>query len=145
MAFSIESRLPFLDPRLVEFTFSLPVNFRIRQGWTKWILRESLKDVLPGEIAWRRSKLGFPTPEIRWLAAGAGFIRRLLDPRKSPYVRRFVHADVLRQLQTLPDFAIASLPGIWRLINLELWFQVYFERTGRRMAVDPDHLTSVAI
>jgi hypothetical protein len=56
-----------------------------------------------------------------------------------------VHADVLRQLQTLPDFAIASLPGIWRLINLELWFQVYFERTGRRMAVDPDHLTSVAI
>ncbi|MDO8515435.1 MAG: asparagine synthase (glutamine-hydrolyzing), partial [bacterium] len=50
MAFSIESRVPFLDYRLVEFVFSLPSEFKIRNGWNKWIMREALKDILPEKI-----------------------------------------------------------------------------------------------
>jgi len=60
---SIESRLPFLDHRLVEYCLDLPDNFIIRKGATKAILRESLKDVLPPQIYNRHSKLGFPGPD----------------------------------------------------------------------------------
>lgn len=68
MAFSIESRVPFLDHRLVEYGFSLPVDFRIRPGKTKYILREALKEYLPHSIYDRRDKKGFVTPgEISWV------------------------------------------------------------------------------
>ncbi len=60
---SIESRLPFLDHRLVEFCLALPDNYIIRNGATKAVLRESLKDTLPPKVYSRHSKLGFPGPE----------------------------------------------------------------------------------
>ena len=63
MLYSIESRLPFLDHRLVEYCLGLPDNYIIRNGSTKAILRESLKDVLPPDIYNRHAKLGFPGPE----------------------------------------------------------------------------------
>ena len=68
MAHSREIRLPFLDHELVEFVFSLPANFKIRQGWTKWLLREVMKDKLPPEITWRKDKTGFEPPQQEWLS-----------------------------------------------------------------------------
>jgi asparagine synthase (glutamine-hydrolysing) len=68
MAFSIESRVPFLDHRLVEYGFSLPVGWRVKNGLTKYVLREGLKDVLPPEIYARKDKKGFVTPgEFKWV------------------------------------------------------------------------------
>lgn len=66
MAHSIESRLPFLDHRLVEFMIQLPVDLKLKNGWSKYILRKSIKE-LPDEIRWRRDKQGFVTPEEIWL------------------------------------------------------------------------------
>ena len=68
MAHGREIRLPFLDHELVEFVFSLPANFKIRQGWTKWLLREVMKDKLPPEIIWRKDKTGFEPPQQEWLS-----------------------------------------------------------------------------
>ncbi|MEY4572265.1 MAG: asparagine synthase [Bacteroidota bacterium] len=77
MAHSIESRVPFLDHRLVELMFQLPAEFKIKNGWTKYILRESMNDILPSEIQWRRDKKGFVTPgEISWLR---GSLSHLLE------------------------------------------------------------------
>jgi len=67
MAFSLESRVPFLDYRLVQFVLSLPSNYLIRNGYTKAILRESMKGILPESIRARKSKLGFATPEKEWM------------------------------------------------------------------------------
>ncbi len=67
MAFSIESRVPFLEPRLIEFALSLPGNFKIRNGLTKSVLRDAIKSFVPRKIANRVDKLGFPTPEIEWM------------------------------------------------------------------------------
>lgn len=69
MAFSIESRVPFLDHRLVEFGFSLPIEDKISEkAETKHILRQSLAPVLPEAIAKRKDKKGFVTPgESQWL------------------------------------------------------------------------------
>jgi asparagine synthase (glutamine-hydrolysing) len=68
MAHSREIRLPFLDHEMVEFIFSLPANFKIRNGWTKWLLREAMKNKLPDEIVWRRDKTGFEPPQQEWLS-----------------------------------------------------------------------------
>ncbi|HSU28733.1 MAG TPA: asparagine synthase (glutamine-hydrolyzing) [Chitinophagaceae bacterium] len=67
MAHGRECRLPFLDHSLVEFVFSLPSHFKIRQGWTKWILRETMKGRLPDTIAWRKEKIGFEPPQQEWM------------------------------------------------------------------------------
>ena len=67
MAHSIEVRLPFLNHNLVEFAHSLPAEFLIHDGWTKYILRKSMESYLPKEITWRKDKLGFQAPQIDWL------------------------------------------------------------------------------
>ena len=67
MAFSIESRVPFLDHRLVEFVLSLPDEYKINNGITKLILRESMNNVIPNKIKNRQNKIGFATPEEIWI------------------------------------------------------------------------------
>jgi len=68
MAHSIEARVPFTDHRLVDYVFSLPAAYKIRYGWTKWLLRLAVEDLLPPEIVWRKDKMGFATPQwgSRW-------------------------------------------------------------------------------
>lgn len=67
MAFSIESRVPFLDFELVKTMFEMPIEYKINNGITKRIMREALEGVLPEKIAKRYSKLGFVTPEDQWI------------------------------------------------------------------------------
>jgi asparagine synthase (glutamine-hydrolysing) len=69
MAFSIEARVPFMDYRLIEFLFSLPIDYLIKDGFTKAVLRDGLKDVLPVEIRLRKSKLGFASPQKTWMTS----------------------------------------------------------------------------
>ena len=67
MAHGREVRLPFLSHELVEFIFSLPANFKIRKGWTKWLLRKTMEKSLPSEITWRQDKVGFEPPQQQWM------------------------------------------------------------------------------
>lgn len=67
MAHGREIRLPFLNHELVEFVFSLPAHFKIREGWTKWLLRTSMTNKLPDTITWRRDKTGFEPPQQNWM------------------------------------------------------------------------------
>ena len=67
MAHGREVRLPFLNHELVQFIFSLPANFKIHDGWTKWILRKSMDKVLPDQIVWRKDKIGYETPQQQWM------------------------------------------------------------------------------
>ena len=62
MAFSVECRFPFLDYRLVEYAMNLPYTFKTRNGLTKYILREAMKDILPAEVYNRKDKIGFVMP-----------------------------------------------------------------------------------
>ncbi len=67
MAHSVEVRLPFLSHHLAEFVFSLPPEYKISNGWTKFILRKSFEDILPKEIAWRKDKIGYEPPQSDWM------------------------------------------------------------------------------
>ena len=66
MAFSIESRVPFLDHRLVEYSLQIPENLRFSNGWSKYVLRKIINNKLPREVVWRKDKKGFITPQTEW-------------------------------------------------------------------------------
>src|SRR5262245_25732453 len=66
MAVAREIRLPFLDYRLVSLLVPLPVEFKLRAGWTKWIFRRAMEHLLPEEIAWRKDKQHFIVPQNEW-------------------------------------------------------------------------------
>ena len=118
MAFSIESRVPFLDHRLVEFAFSLPDECKIHEGETKYILRKSLNGLLPDAIAKRRDKKGFVTPgEIKWLRGPLKFLIEsdfnaldFLDKKK---------IDTLIKDFKQGDNKNANL--VWRIAVLNYW------------------------
>lgn len=82
MAFSREVRLPFLSHELVTFLFSLPPNFKIRNGWTKWIMRKSFEHLLPEKICWRVDKIGYEPPQKKWMENNA-IKERIIGSRKS--------------------------------------------------------------
>jgi asparagine synthase (glutamine-hydrolysing) len=66
MAFGLEVRHPFLDHRLVNFTLGVSDTLKIKNGWTKYLLRKCIRE-MPEEIRWRRDKKGFVTPDERWM------------------------------------------------------------------------------
>lgn len=67
MAFSRESRLPYLDYDLVDFCIQLPDDFYVRNGWQKWVLREAAGNTIPQKIRWRADKVGYAAPLDHWL------------------------------------------------------------------------------
>lgn len=67
MAHSREVRLPFLSHELADFLFSLPSHFKIKDGWTKWIMRRSFGQQLPEQITWRKDKIGYEPPQKSWM------------------------------------------------------------------------------
>jgi asparagine synthase (glutamine-hydrolysing) len=124
MAHSIETRLPFLDYRLVEFGMALPVPARISDGETKRVLRCHLRDVGQSEIADRRDKRGYPTPAYSWLAANDGAILReqLLDP--GARVRAMIDPlRVERMIARLVAGRHAAGDALYSLLATELWWQ----------------------
>ena len=66
MAHSLEVRLPFLNHELVEFIFTLKSKLFLNEGWSKAILREGVKNLLPNEIVYRKDKIGFEAPHDKW-------------------------------------------------------------------------------
>lgn len=114
MAFSIEARLPFLDYRLVERSIALAPSLKMRNGWTKWMLREAMRDVLPHDIAWRRNKIGFDAPTELWLGRHLNVMKEKV--RQSPLIRRFCDLDrLMRKYDGL------DRNSQWRLYSLALW------------------------
>jgi len=67
MAFSVESRPPFLNRKLIEFSLNLPMEYIIKNGWNKYIARIAMENSLPKNIVWRKDKMGFPAPESKWV------------------------------------------------------------------------------
>ena len=94
MAHGIEIRLPFLNHELVQFLFSLPSSLKIHQGWTKWILRQSMASYLPAEIIWRKDKIGFETPQKNWMENPL-VIERIQEARKKLVQQGILRSSVL--------------------------------------------------
>jgi asparagine synthase (glutamine-hydrolysing) len=125
MAHSIESRPPFLDQELVELVLSLPADAIIRDGWSRWIFREAMKGVLPEKIRLRRKKIGFTTPEMRWLRAERATIQGIF---RSPAFcsRPYWDAPALaRAFKAACEGELEESPLFWRILNVEAWLRVF--------------------
>lgn len=119
MAFSVESRVPFLDHRLVEFAFSLPAHVKFRGGYTKRVLRDAMQGLLPEPVRMRARKMGFATPEMRWQT---GVLKPLiLDAIHSDSMTDFIDRDAARETRDWIEETqrLDFLP--WRWLNLCLW------------------------
>jgi asparagine synthase (glutamine-hydrolysing) len=127
MAFGIEARTPFLDYRLVEHAMALPAESLMHDGWTKSILREAMRDHLPESVRLRRDKLGFTTPEKRWLAELAPQVREWLGPGSRVATRLRPHA--LDGWLAEAPAQMARRPGLWRLVAAEHWLR--YAEAGR--------------
>lgn len=68
MAHSVETRLPFLDHRLVSLVFSMAANWKLRGPWNKFVLREAMRHRIPESVRTRVDKMGFPVPTRKWFA-----------------------------------------------------------------------------
>lgn len=82
MAHSIESRMPFMDYRVVEFLASVPAAYKLHGGWTKYLARRAFSGKLPDEIVWRKDKMGWPIPETYWFEGKlkGWMAERVIDP-----------------------------------------------------------------
>ena len=114
MAHGVEARLPFLDYRLLEFAVSLPLCLKIRDGWSKWLLRKAMAGRLPEEIVWRRNKLSFDAPEGFWLERHLPAMQALV--LGSPLVGEIADLNKLASIYRTLDRR-----SQWRLYSVALW------------------------
>jgi asparagine synthase (glutamine-hydrolysing) len=133
MAASIESRVPFLDHTFVEFAARVPERLKLRGAIGKYIVKKAVEDLLPAGIV-HRPKMGFPTPVRQWLLDERA--ERLFAYLQQPgglleeYVDRSALSALLaRQRSGRQD----STDRIWRLLNLQLWGDLFL--TGNRERV----------
>jgi asparagine synthase (glutamine-hydrolysing) len=127
MAASIESRVPFLDHMLVEFTASIPAEYSIKGLSGKHILKEAVADLLPRPIVYRK-KMGFPTPWAYWLAGPQldDLERMLLEPRTLE--RNLFKPEAIQRLFAEHRSHQRDHGNrIWRLLNLETWMRVFID------------------
>lgn len=127
MAASIESRVPFLDHELVEFTASIPAPYDTKGLAGKFILKSAVEDILPHDIVYRQ-KMGFPTPWAFWLDGPQleDLERLLLEPRTRN--RGYFKSEAIKKLFAEHRAGHRDHGNrIWRLLNLELWERVCVE------------------
>lgn len=124
MAHSVESRLPFLDYRLVEYVVNLPDEYKLSQGVTKRVLRKSMQGVLPEKIRLRMDKMGFVTPEEVWMRNNSKIFRDKLNDsldisNEILNNRLFNYFDKVVKGEKNFDFTI------WRMINFGTWMKQF--------------------
>jgi asparagine synthase (glutamine-hydrolysing) len=126
MAFSIESRVPFLDHRLVELAFALPDDVKRRSGWSKYGLRRALDGFLPSDVVWRRDKKGFPTPVGKWLRDGraSAAVDLLRDPARRSRTL-FPQAALDGLVREHVDGSADRSWQLWRALSTELWLEAF--------------------
>lgn len=127
MAFSIESRSPFLDYRLVEFAFALPSRFKIRGGLGKWLVREAMGELLPATVRERRNKQGLIAPTEHWFrGASRDAVRDVLASPELAARGLLRQDEVLRRFDEHVAGQANHYLEIWQWLNLELWMREFF-------------------
>ncbi len=123
MAFSIESRVPFLTIPLAEFLLSLPEEYLISdEGTTKHIFREAMRGIVPDSHLDRKDKIGFETPQSDWLLKMSDVIKKWID--EAPEIS-FINKDVMRR--EFDEVVSGERPfdqRVWRWVNYLRWYSL---------------------
>ena len=127
MATSVESRVPFLDHRLVEYSMHIPRTRKLHQGETKYILKKAVEGIIPNEIIYR-PKQGFSAPVDEWIRGEwYGFVKDLFE--RSPLIREgFMNREFVNDiLQGHHSGKRRAGQLVWNLTNLLLWYERWFQ------------------
>jgi asparagine synthase (glutamine-hydrolysing) len=129
MAFSIESRVPYLDMRLVEYIASLPLDQKIRSGITKHVLRRAIKGLVPEPVRCRMDKMGFVTPEEVWMKFELRPFVLGVFTDKMFHTRPYWDPDaVVKNYLAFLEGRSAYSPELFRIVCAELWLQMFFDK-----------------
>lgn len=131
MAASIESRVPFLDHRLVEYTARLPRKMKIRGRETKWILREAMKGILPAEIL-ERPKMGFPVPVGAWFRNEFRSVVEEYVLSERSLSRGIFNAEFVREIVRRHNAGEKHDERLWFLVNFEIWQRQFFDGEAQK-------------
>ena len=124
MRFSLEARTPFADSiKLIEYVFKIPAIYKIHDGWSKYLLRESMKGIIPDEIRLRTDKKGFFIPDLEWLT----YLKNRLPEYLNDRLGEFVNLALVKQqlAQGLDKASYETIRLLWNIITLGVWRQVF--------------------
>lgn len=110
MAHSREVRLPFLYHELVDFLFTLPPGMKIREGWTKWIMRYAFGEELPETICWRKDKIGYEPPQKDWMET------KIMKDKLASVAEDMVKAGILAPSQAVKKLSSNPMPVNWKIL-----------------------------
>ena len=140
MAFALETRPPFLDHRLVEFCFCLRFDEKMRDGFSKSLLRRAMGPLLPQEVSRRRDKKGMPTPYLSFftLPKNLDAFRELVLEGELVRAGILTRPGVKRLFDSLENRKVTMstnlLSSVWRVATLEIWFRQFIDRRSRSIA-----------
>lgn len=125
MQHGVELRVPFLDHKLVDFSFKMPDNFMIKSGVRKYLLREMAQELIPNKVAWK-PKAPIQTPMREWLKE-ARWVKDIIFSNSFKQRNIFNNKEVAK---TYSDYVAGKFDNsffLWQWINLEVWFQVFID------------------
>jgi asparagine synthase (glutamine-hydrolysing) len=126
MSFSIESRVPFLTPTLVQFLLALPEEYIVASdGTTKAVFRKAMRGIVPDAILDRRDKIGFETPEKQWLFGERAWVEGVLTSEAAMQVQALDWNVVQREWQSILRGRQRFDSRVWRWLNTVLWAQKF--------------------
>jgi asparagine synthase (glutamine-hydrolysing) len=127
MAASVESRVPFLDHRLVEQVATIPSHHKLRVWQTKALLRDAVKDLIPREIL-ERKKMGFPVPTSEWLRGKYWPVVEEFVTSGRALERGHFNPDTVKRIAQEHRQGLANHgERLWLLINLEMWQRIFID------------------
>lgn len=134
MAHSLETRVPLLDHKLVEFVATIPPEMKLRAGVTKYIFKQAMRGILPGQII-DRPKQGFAVPLGRWFRGELdGFVRELLLSDRCER-RGIFNTSYIERLLELHRRRQDLYLKLWTLVSFELWCRMFLDRQADRVEV----------
>ena len=135
MAHSIETRVPLLDHKLVEFAATIPPEMNLHNGTTKYVLKQAMRGILPDGII-DRPKHGFAVPLGYWFRGKLGAYVRDLLLGESAKQRGLFNAPYIESLVAQHEKGRNLDLQLWTLISFELWARVFLDRATRRQACE---------
>jgi asparagine synthase (glutamine-hydrolysing) len=127
MRHSVEGRVPFLDHKFVETCYGISNQLKIKDGWTKYILRVAMKGVVPGSVLWRKDKFGFEAPSASWMNKMRSVMELVIRQSR-----------LLQEMCVYPlDFNKIDQATFWKLYSIAKWEAVYAVASGAGLASRP--------
>jgi len=130
MRWHVESRVPFLDYRIVEFLLSLPEHYKINKGINKYILRKTIQGKVPQMIINRMDKIGFQLPDKDWLLSDEfqNYIKSTLESESFKNMKYWDYKKFIKIYKKFKSGKLYLFSKIWRALNVHNWIKIYIDK-----------------